>query len=96
MGNGLISRRFFIGSAASFGALAGCRLFACHDFCAGGAPNLKFGVVSDVHVGAFAGDKNCAANCSVLKHTFEWFRDQGADAVMIVDVTGTVHLAGWG
>lgn len=84
MSNTLMSRRFFLGGAASFGAFAGCRFFACHDFRAGGTPNLKFGVVSDAHVWAFAGDKNCAANCSVLKHTLEWFRDQGADAVMIV------------
>ena len=31
-----ISRRFFIGGAASFGAFGGCRFFECHDFRARG------------------------------------------------------------
>ena len=79
----MISRRFFIGGAASFGAFAGCRFFANHDFRANGTPNLRFGVISDVHVWALRGDKNCAANCAVLKHTLEWFRAQNVDAVMI-------------
>ena len=81
-----ISRRFFIGGAASFGAFAGCRFFECHDFRAGGVPNLKFGVVSDIHIkyvdhGKTEG-REWGSNAT-FRHTLEWFRDQGVDAVMI-------------
>ena len=43
-----LSRRGFIGGIAAFGAWAGCRsgLFAPE----GETPQLRFGVVSDVHV----------------------------------------------
>ena len=81
-----ISRRFFIGGAASFGAFGGCRFFECHDFRAGGTPNLKFGVVSDIHIkyGDPTGkeEKGWGSNAT-FRHTLEWFRDQGVDAVMI-------------
>ena len=82
-----ISRRWFIGGLASFGAFGGCRMFSAQ---AGtftkGKPNVTFGVVSDVHVRlgstgtGFANDHDTAT----LIHTFEWFRAQGVDAVMIV------------
>ena len=81
-----ISRRFFIGGAASFGAFGGCRLFSSHEFRAGGVPNLKFGVVSDIHVRYIGGPgipENGYGSTATLLHTFEWFRDQGADAVVI-------------
>ena len=81
-----ISRRFFLGGAASFGAFGGCRFFSCHDFRAGGTPNLKFGVVSDIHIKYVdktgKEDKGWGSNATFRK-TLEWFRDQGVDAVMI-------------
>ena len=81
-----ISRRFFIGGAASFGAFGGCRFFECHDFRAGGTPNLKFGVVSDIHIKYIdktgKAEKGWGSNAT-FRHTLEWFRDQGVDAVMI-------------
>ena len=82
----MISRRFFIGGAASFGAFAGCRFFECHNFRAGGVPNLKFGVVSDIHItNVFRGDHRTEAHGgnATFRHTLEWFRDQGVDAVLI-------------
>ena len=80
-----ISRRWFIGGAASLGALAGCRCLRMPGGCADACPKLTFGVVSDVHVAAAADGKSLSANdCTTLVHTLEWFRDQGADAVMIV------------
>ena len=44
-----VSRRWFIGGAASFGAFGGCRAFTGSGF-ASGAPNMRFGVVSDIHI----------------------------------------------
>jgi len=81
-----ISRRFFIGGAASFGAFGGCRFFNCHDFKAGGVPNLTFGVVSDIHLKYVdRGEKENGTWGSnhMFRRTLEWFRDQGVDAVMI-------------
>ena len=81
-----ITRRFFIGGAAAFGAFGGCRFLATHDFRAGGKPNLRFGVVSDIHVRYVGGPgiaENGFGSTATLLHTLEWFRDQGADAVVI-------------
>ena len=82
-----ISRRWFIGGLASFGAFGGNRIFQAHaGTFASGKPNVTFGVVSDVHVRlgpngeGFAKDHDTAT----LIHTFEWFRSKGVDAVMIV------------
>lgn len=81
----MISRRFFIGGVISLGTFTGCRFLAVRDFLATkGKPNLKFGVISDIHIWACAGDANCEADSSIFRHTLEWFRDQGVDAVMIV------------
>lgn len=81
-----ISRRWFIGGAASFGAFAGCRFFESRAFRAGGRPNLVFGVVSDIHVSQAA----CPGegildnrNDLTFRRALEWFRDQGVDAVMV-------------
>ena len=43
------TRRFFLGGCASFGALAGRRIFAVPNATLPKV-NLRFGVVSDVHV----------------------------------------------
>ena len=71
------TRRFFIGGAAALGAFGGCRMFrADSSFKAGVAPRLRFGVVSDVHI-------LWGRNIDTFRHTLEYFRDNGADAVMI-------------
>ena len=46
-----VTRRFFIGGLASFGAFGGCRVIGvpAGSACAG-KPNFRFGVVSDVHI----------------------------------------------
>lgn len=77
-----VSRRFFIGGAAAFGAFGGCKFLTAHDFRAGGKPNLKFGVVSDIHVRRIGGPE-VRGSTATFRHTLEWFRDQGVDAVMI-------------
>lgn len=81
------TRRFFIGGAAAFGAFGGARF---RPLLAGEAPakrpNLVFGVVSDIHVTHVgAGEKAEGwGNNLTFRHTLEWFRDQGVDAVMVV------------
>lgn len=76
MAASMLTRRFFIGGAASLGAFGGCRFFrASSSFGSGDTPRLRFGVVSDVHV--VWGDNK------TLISTLEYFRDRGADAVMI-------------
>ena len=81
-----VSRRFFIGSAASFGALGGCRLFTSNGYRDGGTPNLRFGVVSDIHIREVnKGDYRAEPHGgnATFRYTLEWFRDQNVDAVMI-------------
>lgn len=82
-----ISRRWFIGGLASFGAFGGNRIFCANAATlASGKPNLAFGVVSDVHVRLGATGEGFAyeSDTSTFIHTLEWFRDQKVDAVMIV------------
>ena len=82
-----MTRRFFIGggAAATLGAFGGCRFMPFF-----GAdpsnPNLVFGVVSDIHITHIGADEPMAnwGNNLTFRHTLEWFRDQGVDAVMIV------------
>lgn len=78
-----ITRRFFLGGAASLGAFAGCRFFNSHDFRSGGTPNIRFGVVSDIHILDEKGDKGYQGDTATFIRTLEWFRDQGVDAVLI-------------
>ncbi len=82
-------RDFLIGGASAFGALGafgGCRfLRAPHGFRSGGTPRLRFGVVSDIHILRVGADEEVSANGNNLsfRHTLEWFREQGVDAVVI-------------
>ena len=83
-----MTRRFFIGSCASFGAFGGLRLSASPLFVPGGKPKVTFGVVSDVHIRAYAGTEYCRQGCAYFRHALEWFRSQGVDGVMITgDIT---------
>ena len=80
-----ITRRWFIGGAASFGAFGGSRFLVgnCH---AAGRPNLRFGVVSDIHISCHSkpGDLETSANNELtFVRTLEWFRDQGVDGVVV-------------
>lgn len=82
MAKTLTTRRFFIGGAAALGAFGGCRFLRTEArFRAGGAPRLRFGVVSDVHI-------RWGENIDTFRRALEYFRDRGADAVMICgDIT---------
>ena len=82
----MITRRFFIGGAASCLALGPSRIFASD-----GAvlpkkrPELQFGVVSDVHIALAKGGKsiNKTYETDTFKATLRRFRDAGVDAVVI-------------
>lgn len=81
-----MNRRCFLSGAAAFAASRPWRLFAetgesqpmALDV-AGATPDLRFGVVSDVHVREATGQYGTEA----LVKAFSWFRDQGADGVVI-------------
>ena len=80
-----LTRRWFIGGAASFAGLglAPVRLFAGQ---ATGRLIARFGVVSDIHFGAVGkADQGLRknANDETFVKAMEWFRDQGADGVII-------------
>ena len=81
--NAALSRRSFLAGAASLGAFGGLRAFAASGYGVGRVPNLSFGVLSDVHIKAFAGADDCARGCACFRGALEWFRAQGVDAVMI-------------
>ena len=89
MENGkMISRRWFIGGAAAFGAFGafgGSRFSPARGFKATGAPRLRLGVVSDIHILRLGADEKMSDGGNILtfRHTLEWFRDQDVDAVMI-------------
>ena len=79
-----ISRRFFIGGAASFGALAGCRAFNAPVGKFGiGPARLKFGVVSDIHVAEGEGDFKKFGDNRNFVGALEYFRAQGVDGVVV-------------
>ena len=81
-----ISRRFFIGGLASFAALGPRRIFATTpgQFTYG-IPELSFGVLSDVHICLAKGGWKLKGSydTTYLEKAFSWFRDNGADAVVI-------------
>jgi len=66
-----ISRREFVGGALAFGT---CGAFGAT--AAGAAPRLRFGVMSDVHIGG----KPDAAE--TLEKTLRWFAAENVDAVL--------------
>ena len=72
--NILSSRRSFLAGVSAF-ALSGC--VAGRGGFLSGAPRLKFGVVSDIHIT----DWN---STEIFRKTLRWYSDQGVDAVMIV------------
>lgn len=79
-----LTRRWFIGGAASFSALQGCKVITDATGCLrGGKANLKFGVLSDVHIITPNTDKGFCGNTRTFEHALKWFDRQGVHAVMI-------------
>ena len=92
-----VSRRFFIGGLASMFACGPRRIFAAAPGAfTGGKPALAFGLLSDVHVALAKGGKalNPTYNTETLVKAFTWFRDNGADAVVIAGDLAHCGLAG--
>ncbi len=77
-----VSRRWFIGGMASLGALQGCRAFTDPLGVCRGRGNLRFGVLSDVHV-SLAYDPGHVSDPVAFIHALQWFDAQGVDAVVI-------------
>ena len=92
-----VSRRWFIGGlAGALGTRPG-RVFAdMTGTFAQGRPELVFGVLSDVHICLQKGGKAFKKQYDVdtLIRAFAWFRDQGADAVVIAGDMAHSGLAG--
>ena len=72
--NIMATRRSFLAGATAF-SLSGC--VGGKSGFAAGRPNLRFGVVSDIHITDWA-----STEC--FRKTLRWYRDMGVDAVMIV------------
>jgi hypothetical protein len=68
-----ISRRGFVGGAFALGACGACGIARAAD---GAAPRLRFGVMSDVHIGG----KSDAVE--TLEKTLRWFAAENVDAVL--------------
>jgi len=79
-----VSRRWFIGGMASFGALGGCRMLGGSGFASSGKPKLRFGVVSDIH---FVMDEGLVHYPDHGAETFlkalAYYRDRNVDGVVI-------------
>ena len=80
-----VTRRGFVGGILSVGAFAGCNGMLNPFGVLGDRPRLRFGVVSDVHVRLAKGGRALAKGyeTDTLEKAFSWFRDNGADAVVI-------------
>lgn len=81
-----VSRRFFIGGLAGFAAMGPRQVFAATPgkfVC--GTPELAFGVLSDVHICLAKGGRKLKKgyDTTYLEKAFAYFRDNGADAVVI-------------
>ena len=76
-----LTRRAFVGGIGAFGGL---RLFAAAPgSCLGDAPNLRFGVLSDLHIQCVNGDRGYGGGPEIFKHALEYYRDRKVDAVVI-------------
>ena len=92
-----VSRRWFIGGLAGLLGVRPGRVFAdASGVFAQGRPDLVFGVLSDVHICLEKGGKAFKRQYDVdtLTKAFAWFRDRGADAVVIAGDMAHSGLAG--
>ena len=84
---------FLIGGASfgALGAFGGNRFVPGAAGCKpGGKPRLRFGVLSDTHILRVGEGEDIArsGNILTLRRSFEWFRDQNVDAIVIAgDIT---------
>lgn len=77
MNNGKFSRRAFIGAGGAFALLnGGCAFRAPSRLFGGGGANIRFGVISDVHIQKPGDEEH-------LLKALEFFRERGADGVVV-------------
>ena len=75
MNNGRFTRRAFIGVGGAFALLnGGCAFRAPSGLFGGGGANIRFGVISDVHIQKPGDEEH-------LLKALEFFRERGADGV---------------
>lgn len=90
-----MTRRFFIGGAASLGAVSLGKIRAAPAGVHGrGRPNLVLGVISDVHIASLAGQGSdeIASNVEItFERALRWFGEQGVDAVVLAG-----DMSDWG
>lgn len=79
----MLTRRGFFGSSAAFLAASG---FGSVEALLGGRPDLKFGVLSDIHIGS-------RDSTETFRKALRYFRDRGVDAVMICGDLANYGLA---
>ena len=83
----MVSRRSFLGGMAAFGVLQGCRSLAVPSGTVSmGAPNLKLGVLSDIHVHEWGMENylpTISYDVQTFVHALESFRDEEVDGVVI-------------
>lgn len=77
-----VSRRIFLGGLFGSVALTGCRMAGIAESTLR-VPNLRLGLISDIHVCAEDGDFNKFGDTETFEHALKWFRDQGVDGVVI-------------
>ena len=74
-------RREFI---AGLGAFGGATFFPARaGSCLGGTPNLRFGVLSDLHIRCMSGDNGYNGGPEAFEDALRYFSGRGVDAVMI-------------
>lgn len=93
------NRRDFIGFAAAFAATRGMSALVAANAAglAKGGAKLRFGVVSDVHIGDVPSlgvtTSGRAGDTALIERAFAYFRDRGADGVVIAgDIADTGHV----
>ena len=92
-----MSRRFFIGGLTGALALGPRRIFAAESGAfSAGKPALTFGLLSDIHIALDKGGKRLhpSYTTETLEKAFAWFRDNGADAVVIAGDMAHCGLGG--
>ena len=81
--NDMVSRRGFLTGLGAVG-LFGHKVFAApHGAFSNGEPNLRFALMSDVHISMKIKDGKWHNDATKFIHTLKWFRDKKIDAVVI-------------
>lgn len=78
-----VTRRLFLGGLFGSVVVTGCRLSNVPSATAFRAPNLRLGLLADIHVCAEDGDFNKFGDTRTFEHALAWFREQGVDGVVI-------------